>query len=60
MHLKKSNGNSVCGPYKVTLLHQTPIFEWYMARSVVKNKYQIDKRYNEIALHAQNIDIILG
>lgn len=58
MHLKKRNGNCVCGPYEVTLLHQTPIFVWYMARYVVKNKLQINMRYNEFALHAQNIDII--
>lgn len=60
MYLKKSNGNCVCGPYEVTLLHQTPIVEWYMARYVVKNKLHINMRYNEIALHAQNIDIVLG
>ena len=28
--------NKVCGPYVVTLLNWTPIFEWYMARLVVK------------------------
>ena len=39
-------------------LNQTPIFEWYMARLVVKNGHQKD--YNEIGLCAQNEDIIPG
>ena len=29
----------VCGPYGVTLLNQTTIFEWYMTRLVVVNIY---------------------
>ena len=33
-----SRGNKVYGPYVVTLLSQTSIIEWYMARLVVKNR----------------------
>ena len=30
-------GCKVCGPYVVTLINWTPIFEWYMVRFAVKN-----------------------
>ena len=43
----------VCGPYVVTLLNWTPIFDWYMARLVVKNGQQRDMCYDEIGLCAQ-------
>ena len=43
----------------VTLLDETFIFEWYMARFIVKNGRQKDTCYNEIGLCAQNIGTIL-
>ena len=38
----------------------TPLFEWCMARIVVKNGHQKDTCYNEIGLCAQHISTILG
>ena len=32
----------VCGPHVVVLLQWTPIFEWYMAGLVIKNRDQKD------------------
>ena len=52
--------HKVCGPYAVTLLYRTPIFEWYMARLVVKNGHQNDTCYNAIGLCAQNLHTNLG
>jgi hypothetical protein len=43
--------NKVCGPYVVTLLNWTPIFEWYMARLVVKYIWRL---YNASNLHFGN------
>lgn len=50
----------VWGPYVVTLLNWTPIFEWSMARLVVNNTHQNDTCYNDARLCAQNIHTNLG
>ena len=38
----------ICGPYVVTLLVCTPIFDWYMVRLVVKSRNYKDTCYVEI------------
>lgn len=38
----------VCGPYVVMLLKWTPIFEWYLARLVIKNRDQKDMCYSRL------------
>ena len=43
-----------------SLLIQTPIFEWYMARLVITNGHANHACYKEIGQCAQNIDTILG
>ena len=48
----------VWGPFVVTLLNWTLVFEWCMTRLVVNNKHQQDFCYNEIGMCAQNEDII--
>ena len=52
--------SNVCEPNVVTLLNQTPILEWYMARCVVENKHQKDTCNDEIGRRVQNIDTILS
>ena len=52
--------NKVFGPYVVTPLIWTPIYEWYMVTLAVKNGQQRDKCHDEIGLCAQNIDNTLG
>ena len=48
-------------PNSITYLHQTPIFEWYVARCGPKNGYQKDIMcLKEIGLRAQNMLTILG
>ena len=42
----------------VTLFDWTSIFEWYMARFVVKNGHSKDTCYDEIGLRAQNLATI--
>ena len=44
----------------VTLLNQTPLFEWYIARLVLENRHSKDTCHNDIGLCAQNIDTFLG
>ena len=41
----------------VTLLSGTPIFEWYMARLVVKIGHQNDTCHDEMELCAQSMDM---
>ena len=38
----KETSSKGCGAYVVTLLNYSPIFEWYMARLVVKSRHQKD------------------
>ena len=54
------DNHKVFEPYVVTLLNQTPKFEWYMARLVVKCRLQIDSCYDYVGLCAQHIYTILG
>ena len=49
----------VCGLYVVTVLNWTPIFEWFMARLVIKKAHQNDICYDAIGLCGQHVDIIL-
>ena len=41
-----------------SLLEGTPIFEWYMAKFVVKNEHWKDMCYDEIELCVKDVDII--
>lgn len=50
----------VCGPNMVTVLHWTPIFEWYMARLLGKNGHPKIMPYDGIDLCAQNVNSIEG
>lgn len=44
-----------CVPYMVTVLDETPTFEWYIARFVVKNRAQKDMCLKDIELCAQTM-----
>ena len=48
----------ICGPFVVTLLNWTLVFEWCMRRLVVNNIHQKGSCYTEIGLCAQNKDIV--
>lgn len=37
----------------MVILDQTPIFEWFMSRLVVKNRHHKDMYQGEIGLYAQ-------
>lgn len=38
----------VCGPYLVILLMWTAVFEWYVARLVIRNRDQKDMCYSRL------------
>lgn len=59
-HNQPIGGLRPCGSYVVALHNWTPLFEWYMAGFVVKNKHQKAMCYDEIGLCIQNILTILG
>ena len=48
------------GPYLVTHLNHTPIFEWCVVRCESKIGYQKDICLKEIQLHAHNLLAILN
>ncbi len=50
----------VCESYVVTLLDDTFVFEWYMARFVVKSGYQEDMCHEGIGLCVQSMATNLG
>ena len=50
----------VHGPDVVTLHNLTPIFKWYVARLVVKERHQKDMCYTGIEPCAQNMITIIG
>lgn len=45
----------LCGPYAATLLNWTLIFEWYIARLVVKNGQQKDMGFERLDYYPQNM-----
>ena len=44
----------------VTLYNITYVYEWYMAKLVIKNKHQNNTHSYEIGLCAQNLDTMQG
>ena len=48
------------GPFWVTLLNCTPIFEWFMTKIEYKNEHEKDVCNNETGLCSQNILGVLG
>jgi hypothetical protein len=52
--------HKVCVPYVITLVDWAPIFEWYIARLLIKLGHQNDTCYTEIGLCAQNTNTVLG
>ena len=47
--------DKVCGPYVVTLVAHTHVFEWYALRLIVKVVHQKHTCYDEIELSFSNI-----
>jgi hypothetical protein len=54
------SNTKVDNPYLVTFLIKTPTSKWYVVWCSSKNGQQKDMCLEEIGLHAQNMNLILG